>query len=146
MEKCLQCGNEMKIVLASIDTGKRMFVFCANDLVMFYYGDIKLDTLEMIPSEIKKDMECAATGKTEDVWVYKTVGRKGVDIEIPLHQKELYDLIGRKLKPESYQNLRNKYGIFHEIHDDFYDDFGNAMQPHEDYYEDFQHALQRSKS
>jgi hypothetical protein len=43
---------------------------------------------------------------------------------------ELRRLVFRSLRPEEFKALKEKHGIFFEIHDDFYDpETGEALQP-----------------
>lgn len=51
------------------------------------------------------------------------------DLAIPLTPEELMDLFGLNLSPDAFFKLRDHYGVFYEIHDDFYDpDTGAALQ------------------
>ncbi|NTF17463.1 hypothetical protein G6L37_03450 [Agrobacterium rubi] len=61
----------------------------------------------------------------EPAVVYKADGR-----EIPMTVEELLRFIRHDLRPEEFRTLAVKYGIFHEIHEDFYDrQTGVAWQP-----------------
>jgi len=52
------------------------------------------------------------------------------DLDIALTPDELYRLASHSLSPDEYLALRDRYGMFHEIHEDFYDpDSGVAIQP-----------------
>lgn len=48
---------------------------------------------------------------------------------LALTQAEALALWRRELSPPQYQALRAKHGVIFEIHDDFYDDDGRALQP-----------------
>ena len=50
-------------------------------------------------------------------------------IEIGVTREELYRLLRINLQPDEFLALFNKFGIFHEIHEDFYTDDGIAVQP-----------------
>lgn len=50
------------------------------------------------------------------------------DIELALSFDELDRFFRHDLKNEEFEFLLNKYGMFHEIHDDFYWE-GQAVQP-----------------
>lgn len=59
------------------------------------------------------------------------------DIEIPMSTEELLRFAAHDLRPEEFLKLRETYGDFFEIHDDFYDpDTGEAFQPMEFGYPD----------
>lgn len=52
------------------------------------------------------------------------------DVELALAPDELSRLIRRNLKPGEYLTLRDRFGIFFSIHDDFYEpETGEALQP-----------------
>ena len=52
------------------------------------------------------------------------------DVAVPLTPEELYRLAAHSLEPSEYSSLRSRYGLFHEIHEDFYDpESGEALQP-----------------
>ncbi|MCE6958084.1 hypothetical protein LAZ40_03310 [Cereibacter sphaeroides] len=53
-----------------------------------------------------------------------------IDCEIPLSPEELRRLVTLDLRPDEFRKLKQACGIFHEIHDDFYDpETGEAVQP-----------------
>ena len=52
------------------------------------------------------------------------------DVEAPMTTTEVLALVHLSLQPAEYFALRERFGIFHEIHDDFYDlETGLALQP-----------------
>jgi len=52
------------------------------------------------------------------------------EVQLHLTATEMYRLMRRNLEPAEYLSLRTKFGVFFEIHDDFYDEAtGKAMQP-----------------
>lgn len=52
------------------------------------------------------------------------------DLEIPLTPEELFRFMKHDLKPEEYLALRGHFGMFYEIHEDFYEpDHHFACQP-----------------
>jgi hypothetical protein len=52
------------------------------------------------------------------------------DVEAPMTTTEVFALVHLSLLPAEYFALRERYGVFHEIHDDFYDlETGLAVQP-----------------
>lgn len=69
-------------------------------------------------------------GRVSDVSGDPAVVYRGGDVELALSPDELLRLIENDLRPEEFFALRARYGIFHEIHDDFYDPVsGYALQP-----------------
>jgi hypothetical protein len=55
-----------------------------------------------------------------------------MDVSLNLSLVELYRLIRHDLHPAEFFGLIQKYGVFHEIHDDFYDEeTGLGLQPME---------------
>lgn len=52
------------------------------------------------------------------------------DLEIALAPEELFRFASHRLRSDEYIALRDRFGMFHEIHEDFYDpDSGVALQP-----------------
>ena len=51
------------------------------------------------------------------------------DIELALAFEEMDRLFRRQLRRKEVLYLIKKYGMFHEVHDDFYDELGYAYQP-----------------
>ncbi|MGY3582254.1 hypothetical protein ACVIGB_000821 [Bradyrhizobium sp. USDA 4341] len=61
----------------------------------------------------------------DDGWLYRED-----DFGVILTIEELRRLALRELLPDQYFRLRNNFGMFHSIHDDFYDELdGSAVQP-----------------
>jgi hypothetical protein len=55
---------------------------------------------------------------------------RSMDVEIPLSHDELVRLGRLDLTPDEYFRLRDHYGLFHEVHEDFYDpETGDSLQP-----------------
>lgn len=54
------------------------------------------------------------------------------EIELPLTHDELIRLLRHDLRPDEFHKLVGTFGVFFEIHADFYDeDSGEALQPME---------------
>lgn len=52
------------------------------------------------------------------------------DVELVLTREELNRFLTYDLRPNEYLALRNRYGMFYMIHDDFYDEeSGTSLQP-----------------
>jgi hypothetical protein len=61
----------------------------------------------------------------EDAVVYRAD-----DVEIAMSPQELYRFICHDLRPDEFRALMDRFGSFHEIHDDYYDPrSGLALQP-----------------
>jgi hypothetical protein len=61
----------------------------------------------------------------DDGWLYRED-----DFGVVLTVDELRRLALRDLLPEQYFGLRHQFGMFHSIHEDFYDEqTGHAVQP-----------------
>lgn len=55
---------------------------------------------------------------------------RAADLEIPLTVDEYAGLVGCELEPDEFRKLLEAYGMFYEIHDDFYSPAtGEAFQP-----------------
>lgn len=55
---------------------------------------------------------------------------RSADVEIAMSPGEMHRLFDLSLAPEEYFAIRDRYGLFHEIHEDFYDpDTGEMFQP-----------------
>lgn len=64
-------------------------------------------------------------GGEGEVFEYRTSG-----VSLRLTKPKLKDLLFRALSALDYFVLRESFGIFHEIHEDFYDpETGEALQP-----------------
>lgn len=78
----------------------------------------ELSHLEPIPGVSSVISKKPAFGYTTD------------EVQLALTFEELTRLVGRSLRPAEFFTLAVKYGVFFEIHDDFYDeDTGKALQP-----------------
>jgi hypothetical protein len=52
------------------------------------------------------------------------------DLVIPMTPRELLRFLAHALRPDEFFALRDQYGSFFEIHDDFYNErSGRALQP-----------------
>ena len=64
-------------------------------------------------------------GEAGDVFLYRTD-----QVALKLPREKMVALLFRDLSPEDFFILHARFGIFHEIHDDFYDpETGEALQP-----------------
>ncbi len=104
-----------------VQTKEAHYAFCPNTLVV--------EALEGLPHIT----EPCATSELSGLpgYVYRTSNYDGETLTLRLTREELYRLISLSLTPEEFRKLADAHGIFHEIHDDFYDSDGTAWQPKE---------------
>jgi len=58
------------------------------------------------------------------------------EVTVPLSPEEVNRLALRSLRPDEFLSLLAVTGVFHELHDDFYDEqTGEALQPQDSGYE-----------
>lgn len=107
---------DLGVVESRIVSANGSTVLDANNLLFSVAkGSLELGTPTTRPSDIS-----GAPG-----YVYQTT-----EIELVLTKPELLRLISRALEPKEFMALRDAFGDFYEIHDDFYDEFtGEALQP-----------------
>jgi hypothetical protein len=60
----------------------------------------------------------------QPAYVYRTT-----EVELRLDPAELLRLLRHELIPAEYLALRRRYGLFFEVHEDFYSSAGEAVQP-----------------
>lgn len=123
------CGIDLEEILVSYDDGTSRMILCPNHaLLMILRENFPHHILQSYPSIWKKEHTvCDACGKAGAI-LYTTKDAYNKDLSIVLCENDSKRLTKRNLTKTGYLRLRDKYGIFHEIHDDFYDDFGNALQ------------------
>lgn len=132
----MQCSHEsceidLEMLLVSIDDGKDRLVFCPNHLAMRMY-DLTTN-LRVDKSLLTKPFSLCDACCEQGIVMYSTSNYPKDPIHITLCESHLDDLVKLRLDESAYFNLVKKFGIFHEIHDDFYDpQDGYALQPRED--------------
>lgn len=100
------------------ETGEKPTPTSGNDV--FPDGSTFFNPLDL---EVRVGVPSVLSG--EDSVLYKTD-----DLAIDLTREELLRLMGYKLTPDEYMALRTRYGMFVEIHDDFYSEAtGRQIQP-----------------
>lgn len=133
-----KCQIDIHFLIRSIDDGEKLWAFCPNDDLLHAIERLPDSELDTYPSEIQSQNElyCEISealnlpvDSNDKFFIYKTEER-GKIITIHLCGKYLKQLRLHNLEPEAFLVLKNKHGIFHEIHDDFYDEeHGYALQP-----------------
>lgn len=133
-----KCEITASFLLNTIDDGEKLIALCPNDCIFYAIGGLKESDLEFYPSEVKSKDElfCEITNTLkldvkddEKFYIYKTENH-GEVLTLHLSEKFLFQLLLLNLEPKAYFVLKEKHGIFHEIHDDFYDEEdGYALQP-----------------
>lgn len=125
------CGIELEEILISYDNGEIRKILCPNHALLMVIREnfFPHHILKTHSSQWKKENSiCDACGKDGEI-LYTTKDENNQDLPIVLCKKDSKRLVKRNLTKSGYLKLRDKYGIFHEIHDDFYDNFGNSLQP-----------------
>lgn len=70
------------------------------------------------------------TDKPSELSLHKGYLYQTNELELVLTKSEILRLIRRDLRPHEFKILREQYGCFYEIHEDFYDPLtGIALQP-----------------
>ena len=124
------CDVDLEEILVSYDDGETHKILYPNHVLLMVIREnfFPHHILQTHPSEWKKENSiCDAYGKDGEI-LYTTKVGNNKDLPIVLCKQDSKRLVKRNLTKTGYFKLREKYGIFHEIHDDFYDEFGNALQ------------------
>lgn len=141
--KCSEknCQVDVGYLISTVDNGKELLALCPNHAAQWVYSSIVKEPFELTtyPTELNGvSVHCEICQETHEfqenekneAYLYKTKTRDEI-LHISLCKNHLYRLLKRDLAPEDFHILKNHHGIFHEIHDDFYDEDGIAMQPME---------------
>jgi hypothetical protein len=132
-----KCEINFESLIATFDNGSELIALCPNHAAIYAIHESIDDplTLQVYPSELKDQVHVCdgcGTKKEENCYLYKTSTNDGIELEIHLCHPHLLRLIAHQLEPEAFLNIYKKHGVFHEIHDDFYDEeTGEALQPME---------------
>ena len=117
--------DSLSVVQVEIVGGAGVTRVDLNQVAMYGYGR-ELPFGDPLP-----DVPSMLTGQAP-AYIVRTF-----EVEMALAPRELLALWRRELSPEQFFKLRDAFGIFFEIHDDFYDDeTGQAFQPMSDTYPD----------
>jgi hypothetical protein len=110
--------RELPILRIEIEDKDGLMVFDPNGLVLACHQGEHVQWLRN--PELKSDV----SGRPG------AVKYRSQNIELNLSPHEIYQLVMLQLSPRSFFRLAGKYGIFFEIHDDYYDmETGEALQP-----------------
>lgn len=123
------CGVDLKEILITLDDGEKLLVLCLNHAAIYSIEDKITDNINCLPTEMNQSLSTCDACKEKSNVLYGTINYHGERLNIELCHEDVTRLIQLNLTPSGYINLREKHGIFHEIHDDFYDDEGYAFQP-----------------
>jgi hypothetical protein len=112
-------SKELPILRIEIQHAEGTIVLDPNGAAILGHDEpIDVRTLKPVP------------GRLSDCSAQSAVLYRSQNIEIALSPKELRRFLRLDLSPKEFFALRDKYGIFFEIHDDFYDEeTGKAQQP-----------------
>lgn len=83
-------------------------------------GDVHFDSLRML--QPFPDLRSLISGKPALIY-------REHDLEIHLTPDEAFRLCDRSLRPSEYEALMRHFGIAYLWHEDFYDEYGVALQP-----------------
>jgi len=116
--------------LVSYDDGEKLLVLCRNDLIIHtLFHNQSPSTVTPYPSQLTQPLGgCDACSKQGTV-LYQTFDDNGNSLSLTFCQNDLIRFISSNLTKRGFFNLKEKHGIFFEIHDDFYDENGTALQP-----------------
>jgi hypothetical protein len=107
-------------LLTRIEASNRISFFAPNDLIIAAAGNnLDLGTA-FVPSELSN----------KPGYLVETMGAEHKRITLRLTHDEIARMARRALEPREVVTLVGRYGLFHEVHDDFYDETGHALQPH----------------
>jgi hypothetical protein len=102
-----------------VETKEACYHFCPNNLIN--------EAFEGLPHFIQPCTSSELSGLPG--YIYRTANYDGNTVALHLTREEMYRMLSLSFTPDEYRRIRDKHGIFHEIHDDFYDDDGTAIQP-----------------
>ena len=109
--------NDLDVVSIDVQQAGGVTRYDPNRLIMAYF-DGALAQLEPIPGVVSVISQKPAVTYTS------------TEVQIPLTPEELRRLVSRQLKPAEFFALAFQYGVFFEIHEDFYnEETGIALQP-----------------
>ena len=109
------CREDLSAIQIAIASKEREQIMDANEAAMRSYQGC-LDLGEPL---------CVSCLSGEPAYRYASS-----EVSLGLSHDELYRLMRLDLTAHEYTALRTQYGIFYEIHDDFYDpETGFALQP-----------------
>lgn len=114
---------KLPILRLEVSHDKGVDVFSPNDILM-EFADID-DPAGLFPPLTGMGDTVTSVLSGEPAVIYRTA-----DKQIPLTPAELKRLVMTSLEPQEMLKLKEIYGVFHEIHDDFYHPTtGQALQP-----------------
>jgi hypothetical protein len=93
-------------------------------------GSRRFDPNSLIMAIINQDVKLASPVGKSVISGEPGFRYRDNDVGLTLSKEELFRFIEKNLLPEEYFKLRDEYGMFFMIHDDFYDEeTGEAVQP-----------------
>jgi hypothetical protein len=98
------------------EDGEKKLMSTPNDVVVMAFNE----TLPITGPTVGQSCISGRPG-----YIYRTE-----EVELVLAADEMVRLVRRELQPAEFKSLLSSYGMFFEIHGDFYDpDTGVALQP-----------------
>lgn len=112
-------STSLPILRIEIEHSEGIEVFDPNGILMALVREpARLFGLAPLPS------------RASDLSLEPAVLYRADDLEVALSPEELIRLAAHNLAPVEYKALRDRFGMAHEWHEDFYDpDTGEALQP-----------------
>jgi hypothetical protein len=123
------CAIDDDYLISTIRKNSILIALCPNHALMYTYNnEMDMIIYDLDNNKIKTEVICELDGSTDNTFIY-TTDNNGEKLSIAMNKKHIINLIRRNLEPDQYFLLLKKYGIFFEIHSDFYDEDGIKLQP-----------------
>jgi hypothetical protein len=112
----------MKEILGRLDDGAVSMILCPNHQIMYVLGMVKHTDMELSPSNLTLKKSCTLCAEQAIIF-------EDHDATYELCSTHMEKLIRRSLAPKEFSVLYLKHGNTFLLHDDFYEDDGEAVQP-----------------
>lgn len=121
--KCAKCDFDKEEILSVIDNGIKRVVLCPNHTMGIVLEAYTFEEIEGEDSTFTPSAKC-------DCCDQKAIYFKDSKTEYQVCSDHVIKLLKYNLSPSEWMVLSAKYGKnAFLLHDDFYDEVGNAMQP-----------------
>lgn len=123
LECCVKdCSVDMVEILGIFDDGSIKMVLCPNHQIMYVLGLLKQENMDIMPSTLTEKITC-------ELCEAKSVLFEESETTYELCSHHMEKLIRKNLSRDEFSKLYLKHGNTFLLHDDFYDDDGEATQP-----------------
>jgi hypothetical protein len=109
-------------ILGIFDDGAFKMVLCPNHQIMYVLGKVKHEDMELMPSSITERSKCELCDEL-------AIRFEDSETTYELCSHHMAKLIRHNLNREEFSKLYLKHGNTFLLHDDFYEDDGEAIQP-----------------